>query len=292
MTIIDCQVHAYEANTPNRPWHSLPNWPDHVTGDEMVAAMDKVGVDGAIFVSAFGLYQYDASYAVEVQQAHPDRFAIVKPVNPDDPAVADVIADWKQTPGAVAIRIMLPKASGRAATILASTGSARRRPPRSAGQHPVLGQPRRRHRADRQASRHALRHRPSGHFAAARAARAAAALGRPAEGAGTRQTSERGDQGQRRLHAVTRSLIRSRTSGTRWPACSTPGVSSAACGAPTGRARSPSSTTSRPSSRFAYRPPQRQRAGHADGRRLREGLWLVAAEASPRQRDHPLRGTA
>src|SRR5690242_21861336 len=75
MTIIDSQVHAYEANTPKRPWHSVPNWPDHVTGDEMVAAMDKVGVDGAIFISAFGLYQYDASYAVEVQQARPDRFA-------------------------------------------------------------------------------------------------------------------------------------------------------------------------------------------------------------------------
>ena len=115
MTIIDSQVHAYEANTPKRPWHSVPNWPDHVTGDEMVAAMDKVGVDGAIFISAFGLYQYDASYAVEVQRAHPDRFAIVKPVNPDDPAVADVIADWKQTPGAVGIRIMLPKEAGREA---------------------------------------------------------------------------------------------------------------------------------------------------------------------------------
>jgi len=115
MTIIDSQVHAYEANTPARPWHTVPNWPPHVTGDEMVAAMDKVGVDGAIFISAFGLYRYDASYAVAVQKAHPDRFAIVKPVDPDDPAVAEVIADWKQTPGAVGIRIMLPAESGRAA---------------------------------------------------------------------------------------------------------------------------------------------------------------------------------
>jgi L-fuconolactonase len=24
MTIIDSQVHAYEANTPKRPWHSVP----------------------------------------------------------------------------------------------------------------------------------------------------------------------------------------------------------------------------------------------------------------------------
>ena len=27
MTIIDSQVHVYEANTPKRPWHSVPNWP-------------------------------------------------------------------------------------------------------------------------------------------------------------------------------------------------------------------------------------------------------------------------
>ena len=113
MPIIDSQVHAYEANTPKRPWHKVPNWPDHVTGDEMVAAMDKVGVDGAIFISAHSLYQYDASYAVEVQRAHPNRLAIVKPVNPDDPAVADVIAEWKKTPGTVGIRIMLRKEMGR-----------------------------------------------------------------------------------------------------------------------------------------------------------------------------------
>src|SRR5262249_8825053 len=113
MAIIDSQVHAYEANTPKRPWHSVPNWPDHVTGDEMVAATDRVGADGAIFISAFSMYRYDASYAVEVQRAHPGRLAIVKPVDPDDPAVADVIADWKKTPGTVGIRIMMTKEAGR-----------------------------------------------------------------------------------------------------------------------------------------------------------------------------------
>jgi L-fuconolactonase len=113
MPIIDSQVHAYEANTPKRPWRTVPNWPDHVTGDEMVSAMDKVGVDGAIFVSPFAMYGYDASYAVEVQRAHPGRFALVKPVDPDDPAVADVIADWKKTAGTVGIRIMMRKEMGR-----------------------------------------------------------------------------------------------------------------------------------------------------------------------------------
>jgi predicted TIM-barrel fold metal-dependent hydrolase len=113
MAIIDSQVHAYEANTPKRPWHTVPNWPPHVTGDEMVAAMDKVGVDGAIFISAFSMYRYDASYAVKVQKAHPGRFGIVKPVDPDDPKVVDVIADWKKTPGTVGIRIMIPKEPNR-----------------------------------------------------------------------------------------------------------------------------------------------------------------------------------
>src|SRR3979490_1157955 len=113
MAIIDSQVHVYEANTPKRPWHSVPNWPDHVTGDEMVAAMDKVGVDGAIFISPFSMYRYDASYAVDVQRAPPGRFALVKPVDPDDPAASDVTADWKQTPGAVGSRMRRPEEAGR-----------------------------------------------------------------------------------------------------------------------------------------------------------------------------------
>src|SRR4026208_337249 len=114
MVIIDSQVHCYEANTPKRPWATVPNWPAHVTGDEMVAEMEKVGVDGAIFISAFSMYRYDARYAVEVQRAHPGRFGIVKPVDPEDPAVDDVVADWKKTPGTVGIRIMLTKENKRA----------------------------------------------------------------------------------------------------------------------------------------------------------------------------------
>ena len=127
MAIIDSQVHVYEANTPKRPWHTVPNWPDHVTGDEMVAAMDAVGVDGAIFISAFSMYRYDASYAVEVQRAHPGRFALVKPVDPDDPAVVDVIADWKRTPGTVGIRIMMTRKPGAIPATAASAGSCAQR---------------------------------------------------------------------------------------------------------------------------------------------------------------------
>lgn len=105
--IIDAQVHAYERNHAGHPWHAVLHGPPEVTGDEMVAAMNSVGVDGGLLVSPWTLYRYDASYAIAVRKAHPGRFALIKPVDPADPAVADTIADWKATEGTVAIRIML-----------------------------------------------------------------------------------------------------------------------------------------------------------------------------------------
>jgi predicted TIM-barrel fold metal-dependent hydrolase len=107
MLTIDAQVHAYQRDHPARPWAAVLHGPPEVTGDDMVAAMDRVGVDGAILVSPFTMYRYDASYALEVQAAHPGRFALVKPVDPTDPAVGETIAGWAGTDGAVAIRIML-----------------------------------------------------------------------------------------------------------------------------------------------------------------------------------------
>jgi predicted TIM-barrel fold metal-dependent hydrolase len=81
--------------------------PAEVTGGQMVAAMDAVGVDGAVLVSPFSMYRYDASYALEVYGAHPSRFRLVKPVDPTDPAVVDTIADWASTRGTVGIRVFL-----------------------------------------------------------------------------------------------------------------------------------------------------------------------------------------
>ncbi len=107
MLTVDSQVHAYERNHPGRPWAGFLRGPEHVTGDEMVAAMDAVGVDGALLVSPFSMYRYDASYALEVHARHPGRFGLIKPVDPSDPAVAETIADWAAIDGTVGIRIML-----------------------------------------------------------------------------------------------------------------------------------------------------------------------------------------
>jgi predicted TIM-barrel fold metal-dependent hydrolase len=107
MVTIDVQVHAYERNHPGRPWAAVLQGPPEVTGDDMVAAMDAVGVAGALLVSPFAMYRYDATYALEVYAAHPDRFGVIKPVDPTDLAVAETIADWAATNGTVGIRLMM-----------------------------------------------------------------------------------------------------------------------------------------------------------------------------------------
>jgi len=116
MMIIDSQVHAYERNHPGRPWVGTLTGPDEVTGHDMVAAMDAVGVAGAVLVSPFSMYGYDASYALEVYKQHPHKFGLVKPVDMTDPGVAETIADWAAIPGTVGIRLFLNRGGATDAT--------------------------------------------------------------------------------------------------------------------------------------------------------------------------------
>ncbi len=103
---IDAQVHAYERNHPERPWAGTLVGPDEMTGDQMVAQMDAVGVDAAVLVSPYSFYRYDPSYVLEVEAKHPTRFCLVKPVDPTDPAIAENIADWKAKKGTVGVRLL------------------------------------------------------------------------------------------------------------------------------------------------------------------------------------------
>src|SRR5260370_25275686 len=44
---------------------------------------------------------------MEVHARDPGRLALIKPVDPSDPGVAETVAAWAATPGTVAIRIMM-----------------------------------------------------------------------------------------------------------------------------------------------------------------------------------------
>src|SRR6516165_9079537 len=61
MPFIDVQVHPFDRNHPGRPWASPSHGLQSATGEEMVAAMNSVGVEGAIMVSSFSAYEYDPS---------------------------------------------------------------------------------------------------------------------------------------------------------------------------------------------------------------------------------------
>jgi len=104
---IDCQVHAYERDHPERPWAGTLVGPSEVTGDDMVAAMDAVGVDGALLVSPHRMYRFDGSYALEVHARHPGRFGLIKPIDPEASDVGDEVARWAANPGVVGARMML-----------------------------------------------------------------------------------------------------------------------------------------------------------------------------------------
>jgi len=104
---IDCQVHAYERDRPERPWAAHLHGPTEVTGDQMVAAMDDVGVDGALLISPWTMYRFDGSYALEVYASHPGRFGLIKPFDAQADDVVDQMAAWGANAGVVGARIML-----------------------------------------------------------------------------------------------------------------------------------------------------------------------------------------
>src|ERR1700730_11361925 len=105
--IIDAQVHVYERDHPGRPWRGRLPGPAEVTGDDMVAALDAAGVDGALLVSPWTMYRFDASHTIEVRSAHPDRFAMVAPIDPRGEDIDGEIERWASTRGAVGARLML-----------------------------------------------------------------------------------------------------------------------------------------------------------------------------------------
>ncbi len=107
MLTIDSQVHAYERNHPGRPWAGTLAGPESATGDEMVAAMDAVGVDGALLVSPFSMYRYDPSYALEVYEKHPGRFGLIRPFDPQSETIAEDMSEWTGKRGVVGARLML-----------------------------------------------------------------------------------------------------------------------------------------------------------------------------------------
>ena len=104
MKIVDAQVHIWAPHTPERPWpkraepHRAP-----LGKDELLAEMDKAGVDGVVIVPPS--WEGDRNdVAIEAAAAHPDRFCIMGRFDPDAPGARDQIAGWQTQPGMLGMR--------------------------------------------------------------------------------------------------------------------------------------------------------------------------------------------
>ena len=64
-------------------------------------------MDGALLISPFVLYAYDASYALEVYAQHPTKFGLIRPFDPNSETIDADVEEWTSTPGVVGARIML-----------------------------------------------------------------------------------------------------------------------------------------------------------------------------------------
>ena len=87
MLICDAQVHIWAANTPERPWPArhAPHRPVPLGKEELLAEMDKAGIDRVVIVPPS--WEGDRNdVAIDAATSHPQRFAIMGRFDPDVPA--------------------------------------------------------------------------------------------------------------------------------------------------------------------------------------------------------------
>lgn len=107
MLIVDSQVHVWELSRPDRPWPAgryVPPWAaTPFSKDQLLAEMDKAGVDRAILVPP--AFEGDRNeLSLEAAQAHPDRLAVMGRLALDDPKTRERLPLWKRNQGALGLR--------------------------------------------------------------------------------------------------------------------------------------------------------------------------------------------
>lgn len=124
--IIDAQVHIWEADHPGRPWIKRPppkttepspfidQTLESVTDEDLIQAMDDVGVDAALIVTPSRMYGADNSFSFEAMARRPDRFGLVGRFDHTAPDVEELVAQWREQPGALGLRFTTSNDTGRA----------------------------------------------------------------------------------------------------------------------------------------------------------------------------------
>src|SRR5262249_56501925 len=106
-TIVDAQVHIWQAHTPERPWPADGIGQAHIPRPfsyyELIARMDEAGVDRVVIVPP-SWEGYRNEYAMEAAKKWPKRFAVMGRRRLDDPKSKELLATWKAQPGMLGVR--------------------------------------------------------------------------------------------------------------------------------------------------------------------------------------------
>jgi L-fuconolactonase len=105
MLIVDSQVHAWGANTPERPWpgraHAQREIP--LGHEELLREMDAAGVDRVVIVPPS--WEGDRNdLALAAVKAHPARFGIMGRFDPEAPNARQTIQGWRNQPNMFGMR--------------------------------------------------------------------------------------------------------------------------------------------------------------------------------------------
>ena len=119
MRIIDCQIHVWAADRPDRPWpkagvdgrNAVPNRPVPLGYEEVIREMDAAGVHGAVLVPPSWEGDYN-DLVIEAAGKYPDRFASTGRILCDDPDGPARIARWTEQPGLRGVRVLFEPGSG------------------------------------------------------------------------------------------------------------------------------------------------------------------------------------
>ena len=108
MTIIDSQVHIWAPETPEKPYAredaSPPHRPVPLGHEELLSEMDGAGVQRCVLVPP--TWEDDRNdTSIEAARLHPDRFAVMGKIKIHRPESRALIADWKNQPHMLGIRM-------------------------------------------------------------------------------------------------------------------------------------------------------------------------------------------
>jgi predicted TIM-barrel fold metal-dependent hydrolase len=108
MFIIDSQVHIWAPETPEKPYAkgdaSPPHRPVPLGHEELLREMDGSGVARCVLVPP--TWEDDRNdTSIEAARLHPDRFAIMGKVKINRPESRELLANWKDQPHMLGIRM-------------------------------------------------------------------------------------------------------------------------------------------------------------------------------------------